>query len=333
MRLHFGNSAASVCCHLLDAALLQAGLQQLETALEGMDRPAGAAGGSSSGSGSYLPEDLPAERVLSIAIHISEMPSTRQEEALARLPRPVRLKVLALLREQAVLEGEEQMQHSQGQPGSGAGLAAGADAGVIHTREYDLSEADRQQVAAGVRPASGRASPAAGVSGPRAASPAAAAAVVRGVPPPPGPAAVAAAAARAAAEEDLLGMSSPKGAAAGAAPAAAAAAAAAPDRLVSVDNMDDFFSGGAAAAPSSRPAQQQQQRPRSAHTSVGNSSSMSKSHSSSDGQLADLLGGGGPAGAAGAAGRGSAPAKSNSMINLGGLDGLSLDAVDVGRHG
>ncbi|KAF6244110.1 DnaJ domain-containing protein [Scenedesmus sp. NREL 46B-D3] len=94
--------------------------------------------------------------------------------------------------------------------------------------------------------------------------------------------------------------------------------------------MDDFFSGGAAAPSSSnsssKPAQQQQQRPQ---VSVG-SSSMSKSHSSSDGQLADLLSGGGPAGAAA---RGPAPAKSSSMTNLGGLEGLSLDAVDAGRHG
>lgn len=326
-----GLHAEACVVHSIMLLLLQAGLAQLETALESMDRPAGSSSsrpyngeGSNGGGQAYMPDDLPAERVLSIAIHISEMPSTRQEEALARLPRPVRQKVMALLREQAVIEGEEQMQ-GQGPGGSAFGPSSNGNSrpaapedAVIHTTEYSLNDADKQQPATPVgRP--GRATPvqaAAAAGGQGKPSPAAAAAA-------PAPTAPAAAVSLQVEEEDLLGMSSPN----------PAATAAGPDRLASVADIDDFFSGGAAApaAPGSSTSSRASQRPRSAHASVGSSggSSMSRVLSGSDGQLADLLGG---SGAAVSSSKATAPHKSNSMINLGGLEQLHLP-VDVSQHG
>eukprot|EP00775_Hariotina_reticulata_P010949 gene10949-11103_t len=117
----FAKTAAVLGKKGLKAA--QAGLAQLETALEGMDKTAAEHADSSTLHSSHqhpnhndnhhqqqhppYEDDLPAERVLSIAIHISEMPSHKQPDALARLPAAVRRKVMALLQEQAVIQAEE----------------------------------------------------------------------------------------------------------------------------------------------------------------------------------------------------------------------------------
>jgi len=344
-----GCTVCSVCPSLNHHH--QAGLAQLETAIDGLDKQgsgklhsADSTSRASANGGAHHQhhqhqqhqqdaqyDDVPAERVLSMAIHISELPSNRQEDALARLPRPVRQKVLALLREQAVIEGEEQLSTS----GSGAAGVAGGSTGFIPTREFKLEEAaaERPRSAPLADRAAAAAAPAAPTATPAAAVPA--------VPRPP-----AAAAAPAVEEEDLLGLHGPP-AAAGAAPAAAPAPAKRVDRLASVSGIDDFFSGGAtpagssstasttaaAATSSNRSSSSTPQRPHTAGASGGAAAGgpdaaagFGGRMSGSEGHLADLLGGGG--GAAGAAPV-SRPAAGDLM---GGLEVLHVD-VDVSGHG
>jgi len=287
-------------------AVVQAGLAQLETALEGMDKTAAVYGDSSTFNSSHHnnnnhhhhhhnhhhhqpspnADDLPAERVLSIAIHISEMPSSKQADALARLPPAVRHKVTALLQEQAVIQGNEPRTADN----------------VISTTEYVVDETPA--AAAGARPANG------------------AAAVPKVV-----------------VYEDLLGMSgamssrAPAAAAAPAPPSAQAVPPATHGRMRSVADMDEFFSGGSAsaAADPGRATPSKAAPPAAAGRSTAAGGGLTRVLSGSEGQLGDLLGGGGAAAAGGAGTRAAAAHKSSSMINLGGLEAL-VGHVDVSGH-
>jgi hypothetical protein len=162
----------------------QAGLQQLEAALDDGHGGHNAHGHGGPSSSPYPPDNTadhsgpppPAEQVLSIAIHISELPTgRRQQEALARLPRALRERVEAVLREQALAGGG-------GGDGYGASTYAGSNGsgGVIHTAEFNLDGEFGDERMAAALAAEGPAGPApasrlGGAAGPKAAAGAAAA--------------------------------------------------------------------------------------------------------------------------------------------------------------
>jgi hypothetical protein len=230
----------------------QAGLQQLEAALE----ENGGGSGGNHNAPPYPPPPAvfadpnnapppPAEEVLSIAIHVSELPSgRRQQEALARLPRALRERVEAVLREQAMAGGGAYGSRG-GYGGADGDAGGGGGGGVIHTAEFNLDGefGDERLAAAVAAGGAAAAAAAAGASRPGAAAgarPAAAAAPPRPAAakpaPPPKPKAAAAAAAAAkpaaAASGDLLGLGhdtrpQPHN-----------------SSLVDVSDAQDFFGGG-----------------------------------------------------------------------------------------
>lgn len=298
-------------------------------------------------------------QVLQHAIHISELPSSKQEDALAKLPYAVRMRVQQILHDQAVIEGEPAVAVPSPPAMATAtpvsSYVTPASGHVIVTEEFRLDSEELED-----SPTAGPPSTAAAV----ASSPARQAAATprsrlqatssdqhttaRDGPPS---AAVSSNARPGSVtlheEHDLLGMSQPASATqrhhdvsddllgfnSHATPAAGPTAT--PDAAdhmptVDVDDMGDFFSGGGSSAGSNHKATAATAAATSAPAATTTAYKSSGVHSSSsDSHLADFFGGSGTGAAAHKAGSGAH--KSSSMINLGGLDSLHSN-VDVSGH-